>query len=89
MRLSKIFKNTLLVLMACIVLTSCATKKEVETQTTTTTTSTEAKTEKTDPIQPIAKSTLPKLLDLASLQERPLSGPNKTDSLARLLSQIN
>ena len=56
MRLSKIFKNTLLVLMACIVLTACATKKEVETQTTTTTT--EAKTEKTeekaDPIQPIA-----------------------------------
>ncbi len=54
MRLSKIFKNTLLVLMACIVLTACATKKEVETQTTSTTTTTEAKTEKTDPIQPIA-----------------------------------
>ena len=47
MRLSKIFKNTLLVLMACIVLTACATKKEVETQTTTTAT-TEAKTEKTE-----------------------------------------
>ncbi len=57
MRLSKIFKNTLLVLIACIVLTACATKKEVETQTTTTSTTTEAKTEKTekaDPIEPIA-----------------------------------
>ena len=57
MTLSKIFKNTLLVLMACIVLTACATKKEVETQTTTTAT-TETKTEKTeekaDPIEPIA-----------------------------------
>ena len=56
MRLSKIFKNTLLVLMACIVLTACATKKEVATQTTTT--STEAKTEKTETkaetIEPIA-----------------------------------
>ena len=54
MRLSKIFKNILLVLMACVVLTACATKKEVETQTTTSTT--EAKTEKTekaDPIEPI------------------------------------
>ena len=56
MRLSKIFKNILLVLMACVVLTACATKKEVETQTTSTAT-TEAKTEKTekaDPIEPIA-----------------------------------
>ncbi len=56
MILSKIFKNTLLVLMACVVLTACATKKEVETQTTTTTT--EAKTEKTETkaeaIEPIA-----------------------------------
>ena len=56
MTLSKIFKNTLLVLMACIVLTACATKKEVETQTTTTTT--EAKTETTETkaevIEPIA-----------------------------------
>ena len=56
MRLSKILKNTLLVLMACIVLTACATKKEVETQTTTTTT--EAKTEttetKAETIEPIA-----------------------------------
>ncbi len=55
MTLSKIFKNTLLVLMACIVLTACATKKEVETQTTTTT---EAKTEttetKAETIEPIA-----------------------------------
>ena len=58
MRLSKIFKNILLVLMACVVLTACATKKEVETQTTTTSTATtETKTEKTekdDPIEPIA-----------------------------------
>ena len=63
MRLDKIFKNILLVLMACIVLTACATKKEVKTETTTTATSTtEAKTEKTeekteekaDPIEPIA-----------------------------------
>ena len=58
MRLSKIFKNILLVLMACIVLTACATKKEVETQTTETTTTAETKTEKTeekaDPIEPIA-----------------------------------
>ena len=59
MRLSKIFKNILLVIMACIVLTACATKKEVKTQTSTTaTTTTEAKTEKTeekaDPIEPIA-----------------------------------
>ena len=42
--------------MACLVLTACATKKEVETQTTTTTT--EAKTEKTETkaeaIEPIA-----------------------------------
>ena len=57
MRLSKIFKNTLLVIMACIVLTACATKKEVETQTTATTT-TETKTEvaepKAEPIEPIA-----------------------------------
>ena len=56
MTLSKIFKNTLLVLMACIVLSACATKKEVETQTTTTTT--EAKTETTETkdeaIEPIA-----------------------------------
>ena len=56
MTLSKIFKNTLLVLMACIVLTACATKKEVETQTSTTTT--EAKTEttetKAEAIEPIA-----------------------------------
>ena len=59
MRLSKIFKNILLVLMACIVLTACATKKEVKTQTTTATTTEETKTEKTeeekaDPIEPIA-----------------------------------
>ena len=42
--------------MACMVLTACATKKEVETQTTTST-STEAKkeaTEQADPIEPIA-----------------------------------
>ena len=53
MRLSKIFKNTLLVLIACIVLTACATKKEVETQTKTTT-KTETTTEtKTEPIEPI------------------------------------
>ena len=56
MRLSKIFKNTFLVLMACIVLTACATKKEVKTQTTTT--ATEAKTEttetKAETIEPIA-----------------------------------
>ena len=56
MILSKIFKNTLLVLMACVVLTACATKKEVETQTTTTTT--ESKTEKAETkaeaIEPIA-----------------------------------
>ena len=31
MRLSKIFKNTLLVLASCVVLTACATKKEVAT----------------------------------------------------------
>ncbi len=59
MRLSKIFKNILLVLMACVVLSACATKKEVQTQTTTTssTGTTETKTEKTekvDPIEPIA-----------------------------------
>ena len=29
MRLIKILKNTLLVLMACLALTTCATKKEV------------------------------------------------------------
>jgi hypothetical protein len=29
MRLNKILKNTLLVLMACVALTACATKKEV------------------------------------------------------------
>ena len=55
MTLSKIFKNTFLVLMACIVLSACATKKEVGTQTTTTT---EAKTEttetKAEAIEPIA-----------------------------------
>ena len=33
MTLSKIFKNTLLMLTACIVLTACATKKEVATDT--------------------------------------------------------
>jgi len=32
MILSKIFKNTLLVLVACLVLTACATKKNVETK---------------------------------------------------------
>ena len=31
MRLNKIFKNTLLVLAACLVLSACATKKEVAT----------------------------------------------------------
>ena len=31
MKLSKIFKNTLLVLTACLVLSACATKKEVAT----------------------------------------------------------
>jgi len=31
MILSKIFKNTLLILAACLVLTACATKKEVAT----------------------------------------------------------
>ena len=31
MKLSKIFKNTLLILAACLVLTACATKKEVAT----------------------------------------------------------
>jgi peptidoglycan-associated lipoprotein len=31
MRLSKILKNTLLVLVACLVLSACATKKEIET----------------------------------------------------------
>tara|TARA_B110000027_G_C16053685_1_gene271160 strand:- start:5 stop:496 length:492 start_codon:yes stop_codon:yes gene_type:complete len=33
MTLSKIFKNTLLVLAACLVLSACATKKEVATDT--------------------------------------------------------
>ena len=33
MILSKIFKNTLLILSACLVLTACATKKEVATTT--------------------------------------------------------
>ena len=59
MRLSKIFKNTFLVLMACIVLTACATKKEVETQTTTTSSTAETKTEtteKAEPIEPIANT---------------------------------
>ena len=36
MILSKIYKSTLLVLAACLVLTACATKKEVETTSTTT-----------------------------------------------------
>ena len=42
--------------MACIVLTACATKKEVETQTkaTTTETKTEATETKVEPIEPIA-----------------------------------
>ena len=31
MTLSKIFKNTLLVLTACLVLSACATKKEIAT----------------------------------------------------------
>ena len=31
MILSKIYKNTLLMLAACLVLTACATKKEVAT----------------------------------------------------------
>jgi peptidoglycan-associated lipoprotein len=31
MILSKIYKNTLLILAACLVLTACATKKEVAT----------------------------------------------------------
>ncbi len=35
MRLSKIFKNTLLVLTACLVLSACATKKEVATEAIT------------------------------------------------------
>ena len=30
MILSKIYKNTLLILAACLVLTACATKKEVD-----------------------------------------------------------
>ena len=34
MILSKIFKNTLLILAACLVLTACATKKEVATDAT-------------------------------------------------------
>ena len=34
MILNKIFKNTLLVLAACLVLSACATKKEVATDTT-------------------------------------------------------
>ena len=33
MKLSKIFKNTLLLLAACLVLSACATKKEVTTST--------------------------------------------------------
>ena len=35
MRLSKIFKNTLLILTACLVLSACATKKEVATDSIT------------------------------------------------------
>ena len=35
MILSKIFKNTLLVLAACLVLSACATKKEVATEAIT------------------------------------------------------
>ena len=31
MRLNKILKNTLLILTACLVLSACATKKEVST----------------------------------------------------------
>ena len=34
MILNKIFKNTLLILVACLVLSACATKKEVATDTT-------------------------------------------------------
>ena len=55
MRLSQIFKNTLLILTACLVLTACATKKEIETQTSTSTstaTTTEEKTE-SEVIEPI------------------------------------
>ena len=33
MKLSKIFKNTLLLLVACLVLSACATKKELTTST--------------------------------------------------------
>ena len=33
MILSKIYKNTLLILAACLVLTACATKKEVQLNT--------------------------------------------------------
>tara|TARA_B110000003_G_C16348870_1_gene417839 strand:- start:6 stop:503 length:498 start_codon:yes stop_codon:yes gene_type:complete len=34
MKLNKIFKNTFLVLTACLILSACATKKEVETTST-------------------------------------------------------
>ena len=47
MILSKIFKNGFLILMACLVLTACATKKEVTTETTDTTTSASTSTTST------------------------------------------
>ena len=47
MILSKIFKNGFLILVTCLVLTACATKKEVTTDTTTSDTSTSATTETT------------------------------------------
>jgi peptidoglycan-associated lipoprotein len=42
MILSKIFRNTLIVLAACLVLSACATKKEVAVESTTTASTSEA-----------------------------------------------
>ena len=47
MILSKILKNGFLILAACLVLTACATKKEVTTETTDTTTSASTSTTST------------------------------------------
>jgi peptidoglycan-associated lipoprotein len=51
MILSKIFKNTLLILSACLVLTACATKKEVVTSTSTSTDSSSSASSTVDQMQ--------------------------------------
>ena len=58
MNLSKLYKNTFLIVLLSLVLTACATQKKVATETEATTTTTETTTEETTDIKELGSQIL-------------------------------